>query len=66
MKKQFIKDEKDAGKIYLLTNQTRVKCHMWARGRESMYGEIIDSYPKISVYVPIDYIVREIKTDEIN
>jgi len=61
-KKQEV--ETDTGKIYLLTNQTKVRCVMWSKYKEGLYGEVLNSPVKVSVFVPASYVVGEVKVDE--
>jgi hypothetical protein len=60
------KVETDTGKIYRLTNQTKVRCVMWSKHKEGLYGEVMDSPVKLSVFVPASYVVGEVKVDEYN
>ena len=53
-------DLSEKGRVYLLTNQSRVSCVMWAKNREHLYAEVLDVTPRVSVYVPAEYVVREI------
>ena len=58
--------ETDTGKIYLLTNQTKVRCVMWSKYKEGLYGEVLGSPVKLSVFVPASYVVGEVKVDGYN
>ena len=65
-KKVQVQVETDTGKIYLLTNQTKVRCVMWSKYKEGLYGELLGSPVKVSVFVPASYVVGEVKVDDYN
>jgi hypothetical protein len=60
-KKRKEKIETDTGKIYMLSNHTRVRCTMWSKDRESFFGEVLDSPITISVMVPASHVMMELK-----
>ena len=60
-KKRKEKVETDTGKIYILSNYTRVRCTMWSRDRETLFAEVLDSPITLSVMVPASHVLMELK-----
>ena len=66
LKKKKEKNESDCGKVYALVNQTKVVCSNWSKDREYLFGEILDSPVRITVMVPKDYVLMEVKRNGTN
>ena len=65
-KKKKERTESDCGRIYVLTNQTKVVCSNWSKDRETLFGEVLDSPVRITVMVPKEYVLTEIKQNGSN
>ena len=65
-KKEKEKNESDCGKVYALANQTKIVCSNWSKNREYLFGEVLDSPVRITVMVPKDYVLMEVKQNGSN
>ena len=65
-KKRKDKVETDTGKVYILSNHTRVRCTMWSKDRETLFAEVMDSPITISVMVPASHVMTEVKQNAAN
>ena len=65
-KKKKEKNDSDCGRIYILSNQTKIVCSNWSKDREVLFGEVLESPVRITVMVPKEYVLTELKQNGSN
>ena len=65
-KKKKERVESDTGKVYILSNHSKVVCSNWSKDREFMFGELLDVPVRTTVMVPASYVLTELKQNGSN
>ena len=65
-KKKKEKLESDTGKVYMLSNHSKVICSNWSKDREYLFGELLDVPTRTTVMVPASYVLMELKQNGSN